>query len=194
MSILPDMLSSRVRAEIFRLLFGVSAQELHMRELERRSGLAIGTIQQELRKLEGMDLLAVRRDGNRVYYSANTAHPLYRDIRNLVLKTSGLVEVLREALSNEGIDLAFVFGSVARGEEGAQGDVDLMVIADVGLAGVSAMLRGVSEKLGREVNPHVMSRDVFSERLKSGDHFLGRVIDSPKLFVVGDEDELARLG
>ena len=194
MSILPDMLSSRVRAEIFRLLFGVSAQELHMRELERRSGLAIGTIQQELRKLEGMDLLAVRRDGNRVYYSANTAHPLYRDIRNLVLKTSGLVEVLREALSSEGIDLAFVFGSVARGEEGAQGDVDLMIIADAGLAAVSAMLRGVSEKLGREVNPHVMSRDEFTERLKSGDHFLGRVIDSSKLFVVGDEDELARLG
>ncbi|MBD3366925.1 MAG: toxin-antitoxin system toxin subunit [Candidatus Eisenbacteria bacterium] len=194
MSILPDILSSRVRAEIFRLLFGVSAQELHMRELERRTGLAIGTIQQELRKLEGMDLLAVRRDGNRVYYSANTAHPLYHDIRNLVLKTSGLVEVLREALSTEDIDLAFVFGSVARGEEGAQGDVDLMVIADVGLAAVSAMLRGVSEKLGREINPHVMSRDEFSERLKSGDRFLGRVVDSPKLFVVGDEDELARLG
>ena len=194
MSILPDMLSSRVRAEIFRLLFGVSTQELHMRELERRTGLAIGTIQQELKKLEGMDLLSVRRDGNRVYYSANTAHPLYRDIRNLVLKTSGLVEVLRKALSNEGVDLAFVFGSVARGEEGAQGDVDLMIIADAGLAAVSAMLRGVSEKLGREVNPHVMSGSEFKQRLKSGDHFLGRVIDSSKLFVVGDEDELARLG
>jgi len=188
------MLSSRVRAEIFRLLFGVSTQELHMRELERRTGLAIGTIQQELKKLEGMDLLSVRRDGNRVYYSANTAHPLYRDIRNLVLKTSGLVEVLRKALSNEGVDLAFVFGSVARGEEGAQGDVDLMIIADAGLAAVSAMLRGVSEKLGREVNPHVMSGSEFKQRLKSGDHFLGRVIDSSKLFVVGDEDELARLG
>jgi DNA-binding transcriptional ArsR family regulator len=194
MSILPDILSSRARAEIFRLLFGVSAQELHMRELERQSGLALGTIQQELKKLEGMELLAARRDGNRVYYSANTTHPLYRDIRNLVLKTSGLVEVLREALSSEGIDLAFVFGSVARGEEGAEGDVDMIVIADVGLAALSALLSGVSEKLGREVNPHVMGRDEFKRRLQSGDHFLSRVMGSPKLFVVGDEDELARLG
>ncbi len=165
-----------------------------MRELERQSGLALGTIQQELKKLEGMELLAARRDGNRVYYSANTTHPLYRDIRNLVLKTSGLVEVLREALSSEGIDLAFVFGSVARGEEGAEGDVDMIVIADVGLAALSALLSGVSEKLGREVNPHVMGRDEFKRRLQSGDHFLSRVMGSPKLFVVGDEDELARLG
>ncbi len=157
MSILPDILSSRGRAEIFRLLFGVSSQELHLRELERRSGLALGTIQQEIRKLEGMELIVARKDGNRVCYSANTAHPLYEDIRSLVLKTSGLVEVLREALSKEGVVAAFVFGSVVRGEEGAGGDVDVMIVTDVGLKTVSGWLSGVSERIGREVNPHVMS-------------------------------------
>ena len=194
MSLLPDILSSRGRAEIFRLLFGVSSQELHLRELQRRSGLALRTIQQELEKLERMELLVARRDGNRVYYSANAAHPLYGDIRSLVLKTSGLPEVLREALAHDGVRVAFVFGSVARGEEGAEGDVDLMIVADAGLKTVSRWLSGVSEKLGREVNPHVMDMAELGRRRKSGDHFLTRVLESPRLFVVGDEDELARLG
>jgi predicted nucleotidyltransferase len=194
MSILPDILSSRGRAEIFRLLFGVSSQELHLRELERRSGLALGTIQQEIRKLEGMELIVARKDGNRVYYSANTAHPLYADIRSLVLKTSGLIEVLREALSRDGVASAFVFGSVARGEEGAEGDIDIMIVGDVGLKAASSWLSGVSEKLGREVNPHVLEVDEYRRRSQSDDDFLSRVLESPKLFVVGDEDELARLG
>jgi len=193
MSLLPDILSSRGRAEIFRLLFGVTSQEVHLRELQRRSGLALRTIQQEVEKLLGMELLVARRDGNRVYYSANTAHPLFQDIRSMVLKTSGLVEVLREALPGEGVDAVFVFGSVARGEEGAEGDVDLMIIADAGLSDVSKWLSGVPEKLGREVNPHVMSSDELRRRRDSGDQFVSRVLDSPKLFVVGDEDELARL-
>lgn len=191
---LPDILSSRARAEIFRLLFGVSARELHLREIERRSGLALGTVQQEVKKLEAMELLISRRDGNRVYYSANAAHPLYADIRNLVLKTSGVVEVLREALAEKGIGVAFVFGSVARGEEGAASDVDLMIVGDVGLKTVSGWLRGISEKLGREVNPHVMDAKELRRRRESGDHFILRVLESQKLFVVGDEDELARVG
>jgi predicted nucleotidyltransferase len=194
MSLLPDILSSRGRAEIFRLLFGVSSQELHLRELQRRSGLALRTIQQELEKLERMELLVARRDGNRVYYSANTAHPLCGDIHSLVLKTSGLPEVLREALAREGVRAAFVFGSVARGDEGAESDVDVLVVADVGLKTVSRWLSGVSEKLGREVNPHVIDEAEFRRRRQSGDHFVLRVLESPRLFVVGDEDELARLG
>lgn len=194
MGLLPEILSSRARAEVFRLLFGISAEELHVREIERRSGLAVRTVSQELKKLEEMDLVSARRDGNRLYYSANRTHPLYNDIRSLVMKTIGLVETLRQALVTEAISVAFVFGSVARGEEGAEGDVDLMIVGDVGLKAVSAWLSGVSEKLGREVNPHVMGGEEFRRRRESGDHFLLRVLDSPKLFVVGDDDELARLG
>jgi DNA-binding transcriptional ArsR family regulator len=194
MGLLPDILSSRARAEIFRLLFGISAEELHVREIERRSGLAIRTVSQELKKLEEMDLVAARRDGNRLYYSANRDHPLYNDIRNMVMKTVGLAGILSDALAGAPISVAFVFGSLARGGENAQSDVDLMVIAETGLREVSRLLAGVSERIGREVNPHVMSAGEFMERRRAEDHFLKRVIGSPKLFVVGDEDELARLG
>ncbi len=194
MGLLPDILSSRARAEIFRLLFGISADELHVREIERRSGLAIRTVSQELKKLEDMDLVTARRDGNRLYYSANRSHPLHSDIRNLVMKTIGLVGILNEALTGAPISVAFVFGSVARGAEDARSDVDLMIIGSTGLRGVSNLLAGVSERIGREVNPHVMSPEEFGKRRRAEDHFLERVIGSPKLFVVGDEDELGRLG
>jgi DNA-binding transcriptional ArsR family regulator len=90
MNLLAEILSSKIRSEIFRMLFGVNGEALHVREIERRSGLTIGTIQQELKKLVRLDLIKKRKDGNRLYYEANREHPIYPDIRNLVLKTVGL--------------------------------------------------------------------------------------------------------
>jgi DNA-binding transcriptional ArsR family regulator len=110
MALLAELLSSKVRAEIFRLLFGIRERELHVREIERQSGFSIATVRQELQKLLKMQLLKTKKDGNRLYYRANTEHPLYPDIRTIVLKTSGLVEVLKRALNKKGIRVAFVFG------------------------------------------------------------------------------------
>ena len=193
MIILAEILSSRVRAEIFRLLFGVSEAELHVREIERRSGLNISTVRQELEKLERLDLLTARRDGNRLYYRANRDHPLFTDIHNLVVKTSGLVDILREAVDQEGVKIAFVFGSIAGNQADAASDVDLMVIGDVGLRTLSGWLTGVSEKIEREINPHVLSEEEFARKKQSREHFLSNVLSSPKLFIKGTEDELAGL-
>ena len=194
MALLVDILSSKVRAEIFRLLFGLSERELHVREIERQAGLSIDTVRQELQKLTRMELLRARREGNRLYYRANREHPLYNDIRNLVLKTSGLVEVLKRALDKEGVRVAFVFGSIAHNQEGAGSDVDLMVIGEVSLRTLSSWLVGISERIGREINPHIMSVEEFRKRKQFGEHFLSHVLDSPKLFIIGNEDELAGLG
>lgn len=100
-NLLTKILSSKARAEIFRLLFDPhsSTPRLHMREIERKSDLAIGTIQQDLKKLSAMALIKAERNGNRLYYSANTDHPLYHEIANLVLKTTGAVPLLTKALS-----------------------------------------------------------------------------------------------
>jgi len=86
MALLSEILSSKVRAEIFRLLYGLSPKELHVREIERQTGFTIGTVRQELQKLVRIKLLTTRKDGNRLYYSANSEHPLFPDIRNLVSK------------------------------------------------------------------------------------------------------------
>jgi predicted nucleotidyltransferase len=191
MSLLSEILSSNIRAEIFRLLFGVADEELHMREIERRTGFAIGTIQTELKKLLRLDLLNKRRDGNRLYYHANKDHPLYTAIHNLVIKTVGLVDVLHGALApSKQVDAAFVFGSIARKDEKSGSDVDLMVIGDVGLRKLSGLLSGISEQIGREINPHVFTVTEFRKRKKQNNHFISRVLESPIIFIIGSEHEL----
>ncbi len=194
MSTLAEILSSRVRAEIFRLLFGLNEKELHLRELERQAELSLGTIRQDLQKLVKLDLVQPRRDGNRLYYRANTEHPLYPEIRHLVLKTAGLVEIIKSALDREGIEIAFIFGSLASSKEKAASDVDLMVIGAVGLRALSSRLAGVSAQIGREINPHTLSVEEFRRRRQKGDHFLSNVLESPKLFILGSEHDLEAMG
>jgi predicted nucleotidyltransferase len=191
---LSELLSSRARSEIFRLLFGGTGEELHVREIERRSGLNDSTLRQELRKLIRLDLVQSRRDSNRVYYRAKIESPLYPEIRNLVLKTSGLSDVLKSALTDRRIRVAFVFGSIASGEEKADSDVDLMVIGQLGLRDLSRLLSGIEEKIGREVNPHVLPEEGFRKRIRAKEHFVSSVMESPKIFVIGSQRELETMG
>ena len=190
MSQLAEILSSKIRAEIFRLLFGTSDQALHMREIERRSGFVIGTIQNELKKLYSLDLVLKKVDGNRTYYRANKNHPLFNDIHNLVLKTTGLVDVLKEALDSNKIKLAFVFGSFAKSEESTESDIDLMVIGDLGLRDTTKLLSKAQEQVFREINPHVYPQNEFINKYKRHDHFVSQVVENPKIYVIGNEDEL----
>jgi predicted nucleotidyltransferase len=191
MSILSEILSSKVRAEVFRLLFGLNDNALHVREIERRSGFTIGTIQTEMKKLYRLDLVSKRRDGNRLYYSANQQHPIYSEIQALVVKTVGLLDVLKGALNRQKeIRVAFVFGSLAGGSEKAGSDIDLMVIGDIGLRSLTRLLVGLTENLGREINPYVLTTEEFSHRKSENEHFLNQVLKDSKLFIIGDEDDL----
>lgn len=190
MNLLAQLVCSRVRAEIFRVLFGLRSGEVHLREIQRQAGLAIGTVRQDIEKLVKLGLVTRRKDGNRVYYGANPAHPLSNDIRGMVLKTAGLADVLSDALTHESIRCAFVFGSVATGTAVAESDIDLMVIGDLGLRKVTELLSDAGQKLGREINPHVFSAREWGRRIREHDHFLNSVKQSPKIFVVGSEREL----
>ena len=194
MNRLAELLSSRARAEIFRLLLSGADEELHVREIGRRSGLNDSTVRQELRKLIRLELVQSRRDSNRVYYRANTENPLYPEIRNLVLKTSGLTDALKSALGDKRIRVAFVFGSIARGEEKAGSDVDLIVIGQLGLRDVSRLLSDVEKKIGREVNPHVLNEEEFRKRLRAKEHFVSSLMESPKIFIIGSHHELEAMG
>jgi predicted nucleotidyltransferase len=194
MNILAEILSSRVRAEIFRILFGTDMQEYHLRGIQRRAKLAIGTVQQETTKLEKLELIIKQQDGNRTYYKANKAHPLYREIHNLVLKTVGLTEILRTSLSIDAIKFAFVFGSFATGTEKSESDIDVFIIGEISLRTVSKVLKEPGLKIGREINPHIMTVKEFITRKTEKEHFVKNVINSPKLMIVGTENDLTRLG
>jgi predicted nucleotidyltransferase len=100
-------------------------------------------------------------------------------------------EVIEHALTHQRVDVAFVFGSVARGEERPDSDLDIMVFGDVGLREMSPYLRPLHEQLGREVNAHFYTKQEVSRRLASRDHFFANVMASPRLFVIGDEQLFA---
>jgi predicted nucleotidyltransferase len=194
MNRLAEILSSRARAEIFRLLFSGTVEELHVREIERRSGLNESTIRQELHKLVRLDLVQSRRDSNRLYYRAKIENPLYPEIQNLVLKTSGMSDVLRSALKDTRIRVAFVFGSIAHGEEKSGSDVDLMVIGQLRLRDLSRLLSGIEKKIGREVNPHILREDEFRKRIREKEYFVSSIMESSKIFVIGSQSELEAMG
>lgn len=189
MSLLAEILSSKVRAEIFRILWGSAPVECHLRDLERRAGMTVGSIQQEVKKLAGLGLLEKRIDGNRAYFKANQAHPLYEDIRQLVLKTVGVADVFREALTHDKIQGAFVFGSVAQGTANALSDIDLFVIGSIGLRELSKLLKGPAQSLGREINPHILTRAEWTSRIEAKEHFVSTIANAKKIVIIGGENE-----
>jgi predicted nucleotidyltransferase len=193
MDALEILFSSKGRAEMLKLLIG-GEREFYFREIQRHTGLSVGSIQQEILRFKKMDLIQSRKDGNRLYFSANHSHPIYRDLKQIILKTSGWIDELRQVLRRKDVTVAFVFGSVARGEEKAGSDVDLMVVGSLGLRAVSAAIGPIARNVEREINPHVYTLEEFERRVKGKDHFITSVMDSAKLFVIGDEDELKGLG
>jgi predicted nucleotidyltransferase len=189
-----SLLFPQVRAEVLRLLFSDAQREVHGRDLARQSGLNVKTVQDELGKLSKADLVTSRRDGNRRYYRANVHHPLFTDLQQLVLKTSGLRDVLADALKGvKGIEAALVFGSLAAGAGKAATDVDLLVIGDAGLRALAPGLRRASERIGREINPVALTAAEYA-RGKKKHPLLLDLADKEKLFIIGGADELAHLG
>lgn len=194
MELLEVLTGSKSRAEVFRLLFEKPDTELYLRELARQAGVSIRPIQQEVARLVEAGLLKARKDGNRLYYSANSDHPLYPQIRQIVEKTSGYRGLLQKALSVPEIQTAFVFGSIAKGTERPDSDLDLFVVGGLGLRQLMKLLSGIGERIGREINPHVVTPDEFAKRVQTKQHFVTSVMDSKKTFLIGDENELKRLG
>jgi predicted nucleotidyltransferase len=193
MSALSDLFP-KARAEVLRLLFETGDQEIHLRDLARLAALSPAGLQKELTSLAAKELVLTRRDGNRVYYRANTAHPLYPELHGIALKTSGIAGELARALAPlEGIDVALIFGSVAAGTATAKSDVDLLVIGSVGLRKLSPALRGVTDALGREINPVCRTPAEWRQNLAKGDAFSIRVAAEPKLWLKGGFDAFAAM-
>jgi uncharacterized protein len=150
------------------------------------------SLQRELRSLEQSGILQQRKDGRRTYFKAETRSPIFRELRSMFQKTVGLVPTLRQTLRpfENKITCAFVYGSVARGEERATSDVDFMVIGNVGLAQLSPVLRKAEKRLGREVNVTNYSVDEFRKKVAEGDHFLATVLKGNLQFVKGEQGDL----
>jgi len=177
------------------LLYGHADQSFYVRQLVRAVGAGHGALQRELKYLTEMGLVLRRTQGNQVLYQANSQSPIFSEIKGLITKTVGIHDVIRSALVSLGpeIQIAFVYGSVARQKERANSDVDLMVLGDASFSEVVSALGPAQKALGREINPTLFPVSEFRSKLAAGNHFLRSVMKEKRLFVLGTENELTKL-
>ena len=182
------------RRRVLGLLLLHPEEALHGREIARRTGLPSGTITRELTRLAQVGLLRCEKRGNQLLYSAERSCPVYGELASILRKTSGVADVLAEALApaRDRVRTAFIYGSLARGQERAGSDVDLIVIGDIGFAEVVELLHASQGTLGREINPKAYQLKEWTAKRAAPDAFLRDVLAKPKIFVIGTEDELAK--
>jgi len=193
---LGSLLFGETRRAILALLYGHSDEQFYLRELVRRTETALGAAQRELSLLTSGGLVQRVRRGNQLYYQANASNPIFAELKSILTKTTGVRDVIQKALEPllARIKVAFVYGSVAKGEETVSSDIDLMVIGDVEFREVVSCLTDIENKLGREINPTVYPPEEYKNKLREKNHFLTSTLREKKIFVIGDEDELRRLG
>ena len=182
---LSGALFTTTQQRVLACLFGESGRSYAVNELIQATGAGSGAVQRELARLAGSGLLTVEHVGNQKRYRANPDAPIHDELVSIVRKTFGLAEPLREAL-------APLYGSIAKGSDTARSDIDLMVIADdLAYAEIMLALHPVAERLGRPINPTVYARDELRSRLDAGNSFVGRVLQQPRQWLIGGEDDLA---
>lgn len=193
-TILSDTLFGRTRGAVLSVLYGHVGESFYLRQLARLTGKSLGPVQREVRQLVESGLVTRRIEATRTLYSANQDSPVFAEIKSVITKTIGMHDVLNSALEElrRKINLAFVYGSVARSGETARSDVDLMVVGKVDFSTVVSKVAKAQKALNREINPTVYSIKEFQSKLRG--NFLKNVLAEKKLFIIGDENVLRQLG
>ena len=191
---LSPLLFPEYRQRVLTLLLLRPEEALHGREVARRTGLPAGTITRELTRLAAAGLLKREKRGNQQVYSANTAGVIFSEVASILRKTSGLADVLTLALAPVAprLSVALVFGSVARGDETAHSDIDLLIVGDISFREAVELLYPAQSALGREINPKVFAAAEFRAKAP-GDAFVADLLATPKMFLIGDAHDLDEL-
>ncbi len=190
-----EVLFGAYHRRILALLLLRPEQSFYVREIARLTVVPAGSLHRELKLLSESGLLMREPAGNQVRYRANRDCPIFTELAGVFRKTEGLADVLREALAPLAaeIDLAFIFGSVARGKERLSSDVDVFVVGSATFARVVQAFAQSHERLGREVNPVVMPKNDFIKKQAEGERFVTRVVKEPKLFLIGTANDIGKL-
>jgi len=192
---LTETLLGKTRRSILSVLYGHADETFYLRQLVRVAGGGTGAVQRELKTLSDSGIIRRIEMGRQVYYQANPQCPVFPELKSLIMKTAGMGDTLRVALSPmvERVKAAFIYGSMARGDENRKSDVDVFIIGDVTLAEVVEALSPAQQALNREINPTVYPVAEFRKKKISGQYFIRSVLEEKKLFLIGGEDDLARL-
>lgn len=188
-------LFGKTRRAVLSLLYGRADEEFYIRYILRSVSVGHGSVQRELKRLAEAGILRRTARGRQVFYQANPDSPIFPELKSLITKTAGVGDILLNALAPlaERIKIAFIFGSVASGEETRRSDIDLLVVGDVSFMDVVTNLQAAQKAIGREINPTVYPSKEFESKIKTNHHFLSTLLDGPKIFLIGDENELSRL-
>ena len=189
-----DALFTKVQQRVLGILFGNAGRSFYANEIIALAGSGSGAVQRELARLESAGLLTVSRVGNQKHYQADTRAAVFPELCALVMKTAGLADVLRSALAAHADDIraAFVYGSVAKREDTASSDIDLLVVsASLGYADLFAALEDAAARLGRKVDPTIYTPADLGRRVRERNAFVTRVLAQPKIWVIGGENDLA---
>ncbi len=171
-------------------------EEFYQSAIVKKTKFALVQVQRALKILEEIGLITSVKRGRMVYYQAARTFPGFEDLKNLFFKTIALGENIRQALMpfGEKIHFAFIFGSVAKGKESADSDIDLFIVADLSLRELSKALGPLSKELQRDLNPVLFDRAELMKRISEKDHFITEVIDAAKIWIIGDENEFENMG
>jgi len=192
---LKNLFSSETRIILLNQFLMNPDQEFYLRQISNKFKLSPRLVSLELKNLHIIDLIVKRVSGNQHHYQINKQHPLFVDLRNIFLKTIGLKAVVKnylEQMKSE-IEFAFIYGSMADGSAKADSDIDLMIIGSSAGRKFSGLMIKAGNELGREINFNIFSLDEFTNRIRSKDHFISSVMNSPKIFIIKDSNELNRL-
>lgn len=194
---LGDALFTKTQRQVLALFFGNPDRSYYTKEVVRYAGVGIGSVQRELEKLGGAGLLTVTRIGNQKHYQANRLAPIFGELRGIVLKTFGLADVLRQALASfaNRISVAFIYGSVAKATDTASSDIDVMIVApDLSYSEVVAFFAEPEASLGRAINPTLYKPEDFARKLAEDNAFLSKVLNQPRIFLIGTDDDIPKSG
>jgi predicted nucleotidyltransferase/DNA-binding transcriptional ArsR family regulator len=192
-----DALFTKTQQRVLSLLYGKPDKSFYTNEIVRLADMGRGTISRELGRLVSAGLLVVSREGNQRHYRANPDNPVYNELVGIVRKTFGIADVIRAALVPVGdqIDWAFVYGSIAKGEDTSSSDIDLLVATEsLAYADVMNVLTGAEQLLDRPINPSIYTIRQIKNKVRDKNAFLSRVMKQPKLWVKGSEDDIGRIG
>lgn len=185
-SAIGDALFTKTQQRVLGLLFGKPEQSFYLNELVRLAGMGKGAVSRELTKLTAAGLLTVVRQGNQCHYQANVENPIFSELRAIIQKTFGVVGVLQMALATllPQLELAFVYGSVAKGHEHATSDIDVLLVgSDLSYGEIMMLLESAEQQLGRKINPTIYEPQDFKQRVDAKQSFITRIMAQPKLWV-----------
>jgi len=194
---LAGALFSKVQLSVLGLLIGQPDRSFRISEIIRLVGSGSGAVQRELEALTAAGIFTVSSTGSQKLYRANRQSPIFEELYGLVLKTVGLLEPLKKALKpyQSKIEIAFVYGSIAKGTDIAKSDIDLMIIGEqIAYGDIFIALQNAEKTLQRPINPNLMTPDEWKQRRSNKSAFVTKIIEQPKLFVLGTDSELQGIG